>query len=417
MERELTTVPPAPQAVTLAPGPEAGSWIVATADGPGERFGSAAEAAAHVAALGAEVTLSLPSAICVLQRVALPSGDASEVREMALLQVEKFLPFPLESAEVAVSSIRTEQEISEVAAIAAERAQIDAAAAPLTERRCWPVRVVGNAQRIAARAPREGTALHFFEEHGEPMIVLAENGIATFTQPLLGRDAESIAAELPGHLLSAELAGVRLPVSAVQLDERWQVLAEPLREAAGIAPEIVHFDRQPAGELGGDLQPTDWRSAIAATANRQKVQRALLIAAACYVALLAIGWIYAGVLRYQIAVLDGKTSMRTPKVAEVTAVRQKWNSLAPAIDQRLYLLEMLMQVCESRPSRDLYITAFDQSSREILIQGEAPSPLIAADLNERLKARPELAGLKFQPEPPQLLANGRARFRISVSLL
>ncbi|MBS0657945.1 MAG: hypothetical protein JSR82_06830 [Verrucomicrobia bacterium] len=404
--------------MTLAPAAEAGAWVVIPSEGgTSERFGSLSEAAAQVSALGAEVTLCLPSAICVVQRVALPSGDAAEVREMALLQVEKLLPFGLEAGEVAISPVWTDAESSEVAALAASHEQLEAVAAPLTERRCWPVRVLGNAQRLAGRAPKQGTALLFFEEHGEPCLVLIENGIATFTQPLLGRDGESVAAEIPGVLLSAELAGVRLPATTVLLDERWSSLQAQLGTITDAPVELVNFEQQPAGELGGDLQPASWKEAVASTANRQKVQRALLIAAACYLALLAIGWVYAGVLRYQIAVLDGKTNLRTPKVAEVTGIRQKWTTLAPAIDQRLYLLEMLMQVCESRPSRDLYITAFDQSSREILIQGEAPSPLIAADLNERLKARPELAGLKFQPEPPQLLANGRARFRISVSLL
>lgn len=418
MERELKIVPAAPKAVTLAPGAEAGSWLVVAAPGGApERFVSAAEAAVHTAGLGAEVTLCLPAAACVVQRASLPSGDAAEVREMVLLQVEKLLPYGLESAEVAVATVQTAPDSSQVAALAAAREHIDAAAAPLTERRCWPVRVICNAQRVAAKAPAEGTAILFFEEHGEPSIVLAENGIATFTQPLIGREAEALAAELPGVLLSAELAGVQWPIKAVLLDERWKSLEPALKETAGAPVEIVDFDQVSAGEAGGDLQPATWRAAISATANRQSLQRLLLIAAACYVALLAAGWIFAGVLRYQVAMLDGKSALRAPRVADVTATRQKWTSLSPATDQRLYLLEMLLQVCESRPSRDLYITAFDQSSREILVQGEAPSAQMAYDLKERLSARPELSGLKISAEPPQLLANGRARFRISVSLL
>lgn len=410
-------MPPAHSAVTLAPGAESGTWLVIPLpEGPAEKFNGLAEASAKATEAGVPVTLCLPAASCVVQRVALPSADAAEVREMALLQVEKLLPYGLEAAEVTITPVATEGENSQVAALASSREQIEAMAVQLTDRRCWPARVIPNAQRVAAKAPKEGTAVLFFEEHGEPSLVVAENGVATFTQPLLGRESEALAAELPGLLLSAELAGVKVPIQQVVLDERWKGLEKPLAEATGAPVEMVDFEQVPAGENGGDLQPANWRSAIAATANRQKFQRALLIAAACYVGLLAFGWIYAGILRYQVAALDGKSAKRAPRVAEVAATRQKWVALSPATDQRLYLLEMLLQICESRPSRDLYITAFDQSSREILVQGEAPSANVFYDLNERLKAREELKDLKFNAEPPTLLANGRARFRISISL-
>mgnify|MGYP007115116668 CR=1 FL=1 len=122
---------------------------------------------------------------------------------MALLQVEKVLPYGLDAAEVVVSTILTDTESTEVAAVAAAREQIDLSAAPLTDRRNWPFRVLTNAQRIAARAPTEGTAALFFEEHGEPHLVVAEKGIATFTQPLIGREVETLAGELPGVLLAA----------------------------------------------------------------------------------------------------------------------------------------------------------------------------------------------------------------------
>ena len=111
------------------------------------------------------------------------------------------------------------------------------------------------------------------------------------------------------------LLGVQLPVQTVLLDERWKALESALQEAAGAPVEVVNFDEVGAGEAGGDLQPATWKAAISATANRRQLQRLLLIAAACYVALLAAGWIFAGVLRYQVAALDGKSAKRAPRVA------------------------------------------------------------------------------------------------------
>ena len=118
----------------------------------------------------------------------------------------------------------------------------------------------------------------------------------------------------------------------------------------------------------------------------------------------------------RVSALDRTIAANAPRVAEIQASMKRWNALAPALDRRYYLIEVLHNVCESIPSTDLRITSYDQSPREILVQGEAPSAALATDLNERLKARAELAGVRFSAEPPQILANGRARFRISIFL-
>ena len=62
------------------------------------------------------------------------------------------------------------------------------------------------------------------------------------------------------------------------------------------------------------------------------------------------------------------------------------------------------------------LTAFDLTSRGIRFQGEAPSAEAAVDFTEKLRAHPELKAYNFEAEPPTILPNSRARFRVSGNL-
>ncbi len=415
MERELKNQPPA-AAITLAPGTDAGSWVVIP-DEPGiepERYPSLAEAAQAIVGRGS-CTLCLPCDAFILHRATLPAVDPSELKEMSNLQLERVLPYALDAAESSLDVVEMRAESADVVSSVAPLEHLLQIARPLEARARWPARVATNAQRAASRAGTNGSALAIFEENGQPVAVASENGLATFVQPLTGRSVEDLTAELPSLLLGAELAGVKQPFGHALLEERWKLLGPALAEAAGCVVEIVDFERVPCGAAGADLQPAQWRAQKETVARRRQLAQLIMLAAACYVALIALGWVYAGFLRYQLAVLDGKTAKRAPRVLDVSSTIRKWNALAPAIDRRLYLLEVLYNVCESIPATDLRVTSYEQSPLQILMQGEAPSAAMAYDLNERLKSRPEMKDLKFTAEPPQILANGRARFRISIS--
>ncbi len=399
----------------LAPAALEGGWLLATAGRAAESFDSIEAAAAHAVAQNISCVLCVPHTACVLQRFELPTAERSEFAEMAALQLEKVLPYALESAIVRTEAVEVRESSSAVVSTAVAADRVLALAAPLAAQAHWPTRVVTNAQRAAELARARKSALVIHEEHGRILAITAESGIATSVNTLGARTLTDAAPELPALQLAAELGGSP-PLEVVLLDARLSAHGPLLAEILGLTVEVVDLDAAPAPTGGGDLQPPQWQAESDAAASRVRIRRIAVLAVAAYAALLILGWMYVGVLRYQLANLNGKTSKRAPRVEELTETRRKWTAFAPAIDQQQYLLEFLYNVCESIPAENLRITSLEQSPREILVQGEAPSAALAYELNERLKSRPELAGLKISAEPPQILPNGRARFRISVNL-
>ena len=64
------------------------------------------------------------------------------------------------------------------------------------------------------------------------------------------------------------------------------------------------------------------------------------------------------------------------------------------------------------PSPAVHVTAYNQSARQISVEGEADTPALAYDFAEKVKKNPGLQLFRFDMAAPRILANGHAQFRL-----
>jgi hypothetical protein len=420
MARKLKSPPPAVlPPCALAPGASAGAWTLTTG-AAGSRttseFASLDEAAMAAAVRGEEIHLFVPLEWVMLQRMQLPAATPAERLEMAQLQLEKILPYSIESAVTGMEVIREGDGTSDVAVTVAAVDRLLEGARPLADRSRWPTRVVLNLTRACPEKRTDDNSLILIEEHGRAVIGICERGVISFAQPLSGNSADTVCSEIGPILMGAELQSAPTNVQSIRMDSRRRDLEASLAAEVGAPIQWIDLDQATPRPSAPDLQPPHWKQERERAGRVGRLKHGGMLTAAVYAGLLILGGISVVFLKMRVSALDRTIAANAPRVAEIQASMKRWNALAPALDRRLYLIEILHNVCESIPSTDLRITSYDQSPREILVQGEAPSAALATDLNERLKARAELAGLRFNADPPQILANGRARFRISISL-
>jgi len=67
---------------------------------------------------------------------------------------------------------------------------------------------------------------------------------------------------------------------------------------------------------------------------------------------------------------------------------------------------------ESLPSTDVRITSYNQSAREIPVDGEANTAALAYDFIEKIKKNQDLRTFKFDMAAPRILPNNHAQFRL-----
>jgi hypothetical protein len=141
-------------------------------------------------------------------------------------------------------------------------------------------------------------------------------------------------------------------------------------------------------------------------------RKRILWAGGAYGALLFLLLLYLGVMRFQIGWFDGRIKRDAPETEFVRATEAKWKALAPAIDAHYYPVELLEDLFESLPSADVRITAYNQSARQISVDGEANTAALAYELIDKIKKNPELRAFQFDMAAPRILANNHAQFRV-----
>jgi hypothetical protein len=110
--------------------------------------------------------------------------------------------------------------------------------------------------------------------------------------------------------------------------------------------------------------------------------------------------------------LDHQIKADAPRTASVRATVEKWRALSPAIDPRFYPIEVLRHLFDSLPSPDVRITQYNQSARQISIEGEANTAALAYQFADKLKKQPDLQSFVFDMQSPRLLPNDHAQFHI-----
>lgn len=367
--------------------------------------------AADLLSSGDHIVLGLPANAVIAQRLRLPTVDPSEFEGMVRLQVEKAFPYPPEEVTSDFEVIDKGESESVVSSVAIHNTRLNELAEPLLNRGCIPGQVtVYAAQRAASHAAR-GRALIIYREGEKLVSAISENGKLSFTRTLDAVEAEGLQRDLPQLALSAELQGIDTSFPKVLLDENCLPLRDTVERVFAQRPDLMRTEAPPAS-VKLDLAPQIWRQQRAAVVRREGWRRRLLWAGGIYGAIFLLFALYVMFVRFQVGHLQNVLKKDQPKVDFIKATEADWKALSPAIDPHYYPIEVLLHLFESLPNPEVRITVYEQSARNISIQGEAPSAGLAYQFAEKVKKNPELQAFSFNLQTPRILPNDHAQFRL-----
>jgi len=357
-----------------------------------------------------EFVLSLPISAVIAQRFRLPSVDPAEFPEMIRLQIEKLLPFSADEVTSDFELIEQNENESVVSAVAVRNEQLSEVASPLLARGYIPRQVtVYAAQRASTHAPT-GNALLIYPEGDMLVYAMTENGKLSLARTI-ERNGDQLQLELPQLRLSAELQGIDASSPNVLLDETCYELRDTVQGILASSAEIVGIELPPA-PVKLNLLPESWRRRRAQLIRQVEWRKRLLWIGGAYVGIIALLFAYFGLLRFQLGRFDRRIAHDAPETEFVRATEAKWKALAPAIDPHYYPVEILQHLFESLPSADVRITAYNQSARQISVDGEANTAALAYDFIDKIKKNPELKTFQFDMASPRILPNNHAQFRV-----
>jgi len=358
-----------------------------------------------------DFVLGLPVAAVLAQRFRLPSVDPAEFPEMIRIQIEKVLPFSAEDVTTDFEVIEQDENESVVSAVAIRNEQLAELAAPLLDRGFIPRQVtVYAAQRASTYAPK-GNALLIYPEGEALVYAVTENGKLSLTRVFENGNGEQLQVELPQLRMSAELQGINASSPNVLLDESYYQMRDTVQGILASPTEIVSVELPPAS-IKLNLLPESWRRRRSQLIRQTEWRKRLLWIGGAYVGLLFLLFAYLGLLRFQIGRIDTRIAQAAPGTQFVRATEANWKALAPAIDARYYPVEILLHIFESLPSPEVRITAYNQSARQVSIDGEANTAALAYQFIEKIKKNPDLRVFQFEMAAPRILPNDHAQFRL-----
>ena len=367
--------------------------------------------AANLLQAGDEIVFALPVNAILAQRLRLPTVDPSEFGEMVRLQVEKSFPYPPEEVTSDFEVIEQAENDSIISSVAVHNPRLNELAAPLISRGHIPRQVtVYAAQRAATRAA-QGRALLIYREGEKLVSAISENGKLSLTRTLDASEAEGLEHDLPQLALSAELQGIDTSFPTVLLDEDCLPLRDTIERVFAQRPNLMGMETPPA-TVKLDLTPESWRKQRAALVRQKEWRKRLLWVGGAYAAAFLLFALYVVIIRFQVGQLKNAIRRDAPKVEFIKQTEADWKALAPAINPRYYPIEILLHLFESLPNPEVRITVYDQSVKNISVQGEAPSAALAYQFAEKVKKNPDLQAFTFDLGTPRILPNDHAQFRL-----
>jgi hypothetical protein len=369
------------------------------------------EEAAELLRAEDDIVLALPVELVLAQRFRLPTTDPTEFVDMVRIQIEKAMPYPAEEMTTDSEIISQAEEGSVISAVAVHNEKLSELAAPLLSRGLIPSQVTVYAGHRAATHLPEGTALFIYPENESIVCAITEEGKLSFTRTLDAGDPLQLQRDLPQLTLSAELQGINTTSPRIFLAENLYELRDTVEGIFATTAELIAVEVPPA-ESRLNLLPESWRQRRAQLAKQKEWRKRLLIAAAVYAGLLLLFFAYLVILRLQVRRLDKRISRDAPRTQFVKTTEARWNALAPAIDPHYYPIEIILGLFDSLPSQDVRITVFNQSARQISVDGEANSAALAYQFAEKVKKHPHLQTFQFELGAPRILPNDHAQFRL-----
>ncbi len=380
-----------------------GTWDVRSAADLNEASGLLNE--------GDDIVFALPVNVILAQRLRLPTTDPTEFGGMVRLQVEKAFPYPPEEVTSDFELIEQGENESVVSSIAVHNAKLAELAGPLLKRGFIPRQVTVYAAQRAASNAASGNALIIYREGDKLVSAITENGKLSLARTLDATGPEQLQRDLPQLALSAELQGIDTSFPTILLDENSLPLRDTIERIFAQRPRLVGVEMPPAA-VKLDLAPEAWRNQRAALVRRKEWRRRLIWAGAAYAAAFLLFALYVGIIRLQVGRYQKAIKRDAPKVEFIRGTEANWKALSPAIDPHYYPIEVLLHLHESLPNPEVRITVYDQSARNISVQGEAPAAALAYQLAEKVKKHPDLQAFTFTLGTPRILPNDHAQFRL-----
>ena len=357
-----------------------------------------------------EFVLGLPISAVIAQRFRLPSVDPAEFPDMIRLQIEKSLPFPADEVTSDFELIEQSENESVVSAIAISNDRLAEVASPLLDRGYIPRQVTVYAvQRASTYAPK-GNALLIYPEGEMLVYAMTENGKLSLARAI-ERNGDQLEIELPQLRLSAELQGIDASSPNVLLDETCYELRDAVQGILASPTEIVGIELPPA-QVKLNLLPESWRRRRLQLVRQVEWRKRLLWIGGAYVGVIVLLFAYLGLVRFQVGRSNRRITQDAPETEFVRATEAKWKALAPAIDLHYYPVEILQHLFESLPSADVRITVYNQSARQISVDGEANTAALAYEFIDKIKKNPDLRTFQFDMAAPRILPNNHAQFRL-----
>ncbi len=357
------------------------------------------------------VVLGLPVNAVLAQRLRLPTVEDGEFGEMVRIQVEKALPYATEEVTTDFEIIEQTAESSVVSAVAVHNQKLSELAAPLLSRGIIPSQVTVYAAQRAITHASNGRAFIIYPENDSLVCAISEDGKLGFTRSLDGADAGQLQRDLPQLALSAELQGINTSFPVVLLDESLFELQETVQGLFVTRADLIRVETPPAATKL-NLLPEGWRKRRLELVRLAEWKKRLIWAGAVYAAILLLFAAYVMFLRFQTGRLESQIARDEPTTAFIKRTETRWKALAPAIDPRYYPIEVLLNLFESLPSPDVQITTFNQSARQLSVEGEAKSAALAYQFAEKVKKNPNLQTFQFDMAAPRILPNDHAQFRL-----
>ncbi|MFL6595891.1 MAG: pilus assembly protein PilM [Chthoniobacterales bacterium] len=357
------------------------------------------------------VVLALPVNAVLAQRLRLPTVEEGEFAEMVRIQVEKALPYPPEEITADFEVIEQNEQGSVVSAIAVHNEKLSDIAAPLLARGIIPRQVTVYAAQRAATHAAGGRAFLIYPEDESLVYAISEDGKVGFTRSLQSGDTAQLQRDLPQFALSAELQGVNTAVPVVLVDESLSEMSGTLQGMFGARADIMTVETPPA-DTKLNLLPDSWRQRRAELERLGQWKKRAVYAGIAYAAILLLFLAYLGVMRFRVGSLDRAIARDEPSTSFIKKTETTWKALSPAIDPHYYPIEVLLHLFESLPSPDVQITSFNQSARQVSVDGEAPSAALAYQFAEAVKKNGELRTFQFDMAAPRILPNEHAQFRL-----
>ena len=357
-----------------------------------------------------EFVLGLPVSSVMAQRFRLPSVDPAEFPDMIRLQIEKSLPFPPDEVTSDFELIEQSENESVVSTIAISNDRLAELASPLLDRGYIPRQVtVYAAQRASTYAPK-GNALLIYPEGEMLVYAMTENGKLSLARAI-ERNGDQLETELPQLRLSAELQGIDASSPNVLLDETCYELRDAVQGILASSTEIVGIELPPA-QVKLNLLPESWRRRRLQLVRQVEWRKRLLWIGGAYVGVIVLLFAYLGLVRFQVGRSNRRITQDAPETEFVRATEARWQALAPAIDLHYYPVEILQHLFESLPSADVRITVYNQSARQISVDGEANTAALAYEFIDKIKKKPDLRTFQFDMAAPRILPNNHAQFRL-----